>query len=69
MAGTYGKNNLKQRHLIRVPFEPNMKAVRHLLGGMKVWLKLEAETMFTQPIPALPDPMEKAAAPRVAKAS
>ncbi len=69
MAGTYGKNNLKHRHLIRVPFEPNMKAVRHLIGGMKVWLKLEMETMFTLPIEELPDPRKAAEAPRVAEAS
>ena len=72
-AGTYGKNNLKHRHLVRVPFEPNMKAVRHLLGGMKVWLKLEAETMFVRPAEELPEtvmsPTTTAAKPRMAEAS
>ena len=58
-AGTYGKNNLMHRHLVRVPYEPNLKAVRHLFKGMKVWLKLEAETMFIRPVEALPEVMAK----------
>jgi hypothetical protein len=65
MAGTYGRNNLKHRHLITTPFEPNMKAVRHLFRGMKVWLKLEAETLFIRPVPALRDPVAEPT-PRVA---
>lgn len=64
-AGTYGKNNLKHRHLLRMPFEANTKAVRHLFHGMRVWFKLEAETLFIRPIEALPDPAAKAAAPAV----
>ena len=55
-AGTYGKNNLEHRHLLRIPFEANTKAVRHLFHGMRVWFKLEAETFFIRPIEALPDP-------------
>ena len=58
-AGTYGKNNLKHRHLVRVPYEPNLKAVRHLFHGMRVWLKLEAETFFTRPVEAMPETVEK----------
>ncbi|WP_193214353.1 NAD(P)/FAD-dependent oxidoreductase [Luteolibacter marinus] len=54
-AGTYGKNNLKHRFLVHVPFEPNLKAVRHLLHGMRIWFKLELETLFVRPVPALPD--------------
>ena len=69
-AGTYGKNNLKHRHLIRLPYEPNMKAVRHLFGGMKLWWKLEAETMFTKAAAELPEPGSAGAkAPQVAKAA
>jgi hypothetical protein len=68
-AGTYGRNNLKHRHLLRMPFEANTKAVRHLLHGMRIWLKLEAETLFIRPIAALPQPADTLAAPRVAEAS
>jgi hypothetical protein len=68
-AGTYGKNNLKHRHLLRMPFEANTKAVRHLLHGMRVWLKLEAETLFVRPIDPLPRPAEPQALPRMAEAS
>ncbi|QJE94688.1 NAD(P)/FAD-dependent oxidoreductase [Luteolibacter luteus] len=74
-AETYGKNNLKHRHLVRVPFEPNLKAVRHLFGGMKIWLKLEAETMFTKAAAELPDPTmakekeKEKVAPRMAEVS
>jgi hypothetical protein len=52
-----------------MPFEANTKAVRHLLHGMRIWLKLEAETLFIRPIAALPQPADSLAAPRVAEAS
>lgn len=59
-AGTYGRNNLMNRHFIRMPFETNGKAVRHLFRGIRAWLKLEAETAFLRAAPPLPDPAEKA---------
>ncbi|WP_367873871.1 NAD(P)/FAD-dependent oxidoreductase [Luteolibacter sp. Populi] len=73
-AGTYGKNNLKHRFLVTVPYEPNLKAVRHLFHGMRVWLKMEVETMFVRPLEAMPEKMEKkegekAVTPRMAEVS
>jgi hypothetical protein len=68
-AGTYGKNNLARRHLLRTPFEANTKAVRHLLHGMRVWLGLELETLFVRPVPALPQNSEATLVPRMAEAS
>lgn len=64
-AGTYGKNNLKHRYLVYVPFEPNMKAVKHMLHGVRVWLKLELETLFVSPIAELPQPEEKSQTPEM----
>ena len=68
-AGTYGKNNLMHRHLVRVPFEPNMKAVKHLFSGMRVWLGLEMETMYIRPAEELPQPALSTTKPRMAEAS
>jgi hypothetical protein len=52
-----------------MPFEPNMKAVRHLFGGMRVWLKLEAETMFVRPAEELPQPAMSTPKARMAEVS
>jgi len=63
--GTYGINNLGHRHFIRKPFEPSTKTFGHLFAGIRAWLKLEAETAFTRPVPA----MDTAKAPAPARAS
>src|SRR5690606_4688006 len=68
-AGTYGRNNLMQRHYIRVPFEMNGKALRHFLRGIRTWLKLEAESLFLRPAPPLPEPPASAPSPLPATVS
>jgi flavin-dependent dehydrogenase len=51
--GEYGKNNLGQRYFIRIPFEASPKAFGHLFRGVKTWLKLEWECLFTRPLPPM----------------
>lgn len=44
--GTYGRNNLGQRFMVRVQFQPNVRALRHMLKGTAIWLRLELENIF-----------------------
>ncbi|BCX49373.1 hypothetical protein HAHE_32810 [Haloferula helveola] len=52
--GTYGKNNLKKRRYVKIPFEGSPKALGHVMRGIRAWLKLEIQTAFTRPVDALP---------------
>lgn len=54
--GSYGKNNLGRRYLVRRPFEPSLKTFRHLFDGIRAWGRLELESAFIRPVQELREP-------------
>lgn len=47
--GSYGKNNLNRRHLVRHPFAPGLASLRPMVRGTLSWIRLELENAFVRP--------------------
>jgi flavin-dependent dehydrogenase len=42
----FGENNLDQRYYVRKPFDKGTGSLRHMLAGIKIWLKLEWRALW-----------------------
>jgi flavin-dependent dehydrogenase len=55
--GLFGANNLDQRYYVRKPFDKGTGSVRHMVLGMKMWLKLEWRAFWLSSA-QVPDPVQ-----------
>lgn len=54
--GSYGQHNVDHSYFIRKSFEGSPLAFGHLFRGVRTWLKLEIQNLFTSPVPNFADP-------------
>ena len=65
-AGTYGRNNVGKRYLIKGSFEAGPGTLKHIAAGLMAWGRLELETAFARPAAGLPRDPSLAASGRAA---